>query len=146
VRGAPAEGAHRSSTDTDFWSDADAPAASVTVTVIVKLRGRTMMYVCPALYVPWLGTLPVDVFPSPQSILYDHGPLLFASLKLQLNDQSRPVTAWSSGPAFTTGGELGDVQVTEYVMLVVWPEVIVTGRDVPPLTLQFVATPDRVAV
>ncbi len=44
------------------------------------------MYVCPALYVPWLETLFVVVLPSPQSIVYDHGPLLFASLKLQLNE------------------------------------------------------------
>ncbi len=97
---------------------------------------------CPALYVPWLETLPVDVLPSPQSILYDHGPLLFASLKLQLNDQSRPVMAVSSGPAFTTGAVLGVVQVTENVVLTVPPAGTVTLRGLLPLTAQVEATPD----
>src|SRR6266702_749091 len=96
---------HSNSTLTTFVSDPEAPAASVTVTRIVKFLGKRMTYVWPALYVPWLDTLPVDLEPSPQSIVYDHGPLLFASLKLQLNESSRPVTAVWSGPAFTTGGE-----------------------------------------
>src|SRR6266571_2721918 len=77
---------HSNSTLTTFVSDPEAPAASVTVTRIVKFLGKRMTYVWPALYVPWLDTLPVDLEPSPQSIVYDHGPLLFASLKLQLNE------------------------------------------------------------
>jgi hypothetical protein len=36
------------------------------------------------LNVPWTVLLPVDVEPSPQLIVYDHGPLPFASLKLGL--------------------------------------------------------------
>jgi len=97
--------------------------------------------VCPALYVPWLETLFVVVLPSPQSILYDHGPLLFASLKLQLNDQSRPVIAVSSGPAFTTGALLGVVQVTENVVLAVPPAGTVTLRGLL-LTAHVDAIPD----
>jgi len=73
---------HSSKTDTIFVSEPDAPAASRTVTVIVKLRGKTMMYVCTALNEPSLTSVPVDVLPSPQLIVYDHGPLWLASLKL----------------------------------------------------------------
>src|SRR6266581_3367547 len=78
--------AHSKVTDTTFESDPEAPLASVTVTVIVKLRGRTMMLVCPALNEPSLETLPLDVEPSPQSIAYDHGPLWLPSLKLHVNE------------------------------------------------------------
>ena len=46
-------------------SDPDAPWLSLTVTVIVTLRGRRTMYVCPALIVPWVEVLPVVVEPSP---------------------------------------------------------------------------------
>jgi len=65
-------------------------------------------YVCPLLNEPSpaLETVPLDVEPSPQLIVYDHGPLWFASVKLQRSVYSRPVTAVSSGPAFTTGGAL----------------------------------------
>src|SRR6266851_4457999 len=93
----PSRARYSSRTETTFVPEPEAPAASVTVTRTVKLRGRMMTYVCPAVNEPWLVALPVVVEPSPQSIVYDHGPLLFASVKLQLSVYSRPVTAVSSG-------------------------------------------------
>ncbi len=69
---------------TFFVSDPEAPAASVTVTVTVKLVGIRTAYVWLTVNEPWLVLLPVLVEPSPQLIVYDHGPLLFASLKLTL--------------------------------------------------------------
>ena len=62
-------GGYNRSTETTLVSEPDAPAASVTVTLIVKLRGRRMMYVCPAENVPSLETFPLDVEPSPQLIV-----------------------------------------------------------------------------
>ena len=50
--------------------------------------------------------------------------------------------AVSSGPAFTTGGLLGVVHVTVNVVVAVPPEGTLTVRDVPPLTVQFAATPE----
>src|SRR6267378_6219216 len=78
--------AQNKSTVTTLVSEPEAPAASVTVTRIVKSRGRTMMYVCPTVNVPWLVLLPVLVEPSPQSIVYDHGPLPSRSVKLASNE------------------------------------------------------------
>src|SRR5882672_8792747 len=76
--------AHKSVTETTLLSEPEAPAASLTVTVIVKLRGKMITYVCPTENEPCAVRVPVDVVPSPQLIVYDHGPLLFASLKLKL--------------------------------------------------------------
>jgi len=90
--------------------------------------------------------VPVETPPSPQSIRYDHGPSLLASLKLGLNEYSRPVTAVSSGPALTTGGLLGVTQLTENVVVAVPPEGTLTVREAPPLTVQFVATPEIATV
>src|SRR2546425_12249755 len=77
--------AYNSNPEPPSGPEPEAPAASVTVTRTVKLRGRMMTYVSPAVNEPWLVALPVVVEPSPQSIVYDHGPLLFASVKLQLS-------------------------------------------------------------
>ncbi len=128
---------YRSKTVTTFVSEPDALAASVTVTLIVKLFGKITTYVCPLVNEPSLDTVPVDVVPSPQLILYDHGPLWLASVKLQCRLYSTPVNAVSSGPAFTTGGAL---QFTEYGTVVVAPAITVAVREGPPLTVQFEAT------
>src|SRR5207249_10617835 len=60
-----------------FESEPEAPWLSVTVTRIVKLPSR---YECDALIVPWLDVLPLADEPSPQLMVYDHGPSLFGSL------------------------------------------------------------------
>ena len=57
-------------------------AASVTVTLTVKVFGKITMYVCPLVNEPSFETVPVEVEPSPQLILYDQGPLWLASVKL----------------------------------------------------------------
>jgi len=75
---------HSSNTETTFVSDPEAPAASVTVTVTVKLVGIRTTYVWLTVNEPWLVLLPVLVEPSPQLIVYDHGPLPLASVKLTL--------------------------------------------------------------
>src|SRR5437879_7410931 len=137
---------YSSNTDTTLVSEPEAPWLSVTVTVIVKLCGRTMTYVWPTLNEPWLVTVPVETAPSPQSIRYDHGPSLLASLKLGLNEYSRPVTAVSSGPALTTGGVLGVTPLSERVVVTVMASNKLTIRDGPPLTVQFVATPEIATV
>src|SRR6266496_50469 len=124
----PSRPRYRSVTDTTFVSDPDAPAASRTVTVIVKLRGKTMMYVCPALNEPSLEAVPVDVEPSPQLIVYDHGPLWFASLKLKLVEYRRPVTAVWSGPALTTGALLGGAVILNAALVaLVRPDALATN-------------------
>jgi hypothetical protein len=43
-----------------------------------------MIYVRPALNVPGPVLLPLVVLPSPQSMVNENGPFLFASLNLQL--------------------------------------------------------------
>jgi hypothetical protein len=48
-----------------FVSDPEAPLLSVTVTVMVRVLSSPK-YECPALIVPGLDALPVDVEPSPQ--------------------------------------------------------------------------------
>jgi hypothetical protein len=133
----PSRRRYRSSTVTVLELDPDAPAASVTVTRTVKLLGRRTTYVCPAVNDPSLDTVPLDVEPSPQSIVYVQGPLWLASVKLQLSEYSTPVTAVSFGPAFTTGGAL---QSTAYETVAVPPDGTVTVCDAPPLTVQFAGT------
>ncbi len=75
---------HSNNTWTTFVSDPEAPAASVTVTVTVKFVSRRTTYVWLTVNEPWLVLLPVLVDPSPQLIVYDHGPLPLASVKLTL--------------------------------------------------------------
>ena len=62
-------GAHNRVTETTLESEPEAPAASLTVAVIVKLRGRMMMYVCPTVNEPCVVLVPLDVVPSPQLIV-----------------------------------------------------------------------------
>src|SRR3989454_4713826 len=66
----------------DVCSSDLAPAPSVTVTLTVKVFGKITTYVCPFVNEPSLETVPVEVDPSPQLILYDQGPLWLASVKL----------------------------------------------------------------
>ena len=73
-------------------SDPESPAASRTVTVIVYVRGKIVTYVCPLLKDPWLETVPLDVEPSPQLIVYVHGPFGVPSLKLQFRLNRMPVS------------------------------------------------------
>src|SRR5258708_24939078 len=89
----PSRRRYRSRTDTTFVSEPDAPAASVTLTVTVNERGSRITYVCPTVKLPWVVLVPVLTDPSPQSIRYVHGPLAFASLKLCVDEYSKPVTA-----------------------------------------------------
>src|SRR5207302_1770277 len=75
-----------------FASEPEAPWLSVTVTRIVKLPSR---YECDALIVPWLDVLPLVDEPSPQLMVYDHGPSLLGSLHDAVSLQRIPTnTVW----------------------------------------------------
>lgn len=57
-------------------SEPDAPRLSVMVTRIVRVpRILSPRYVCPTENEPAADLVPVEDWPSPQSIVYDHGPL-----------------------------------------------------------------------
>ena len=62
---------------------------------------------CVAVIVPWLVVVPlVGDEPSPQSIVYDHGPSLSGSLNVAVSVYIKPTSIVSSGPALTVGGRL----------------------------------------
>src|SRR3989442_1422386 len=73
---------------------------------------RPERYVCVAEMVLWLDVLSLVDEPSPQLIVYDHGPSLSGSLNVACSVQSRPTSTVASDPALTVGGWLGWLTVT----------------------------------
>src|SRR2546426_965396 len=83
----------------------------------------------------WLDVLSLVDEPSPQLMVYDHGPSLSGSLNVACSVQSRPTSAVASDPALTVGGWLGWLTVTLCDVVPVAPWLSVTVRVteyVPP--------------
>src|SRR4051812_26853812 len=97
-----------------FVSEPGAPRLSRMVTVIVLVpRTLSPRYVCPTENEPAVVLVPVDVEPSPQLIVYVHGPLS-GSLNDTFCVYSAPSSTVWSGPAFTTGAVFGGVTVVDF--------------------------------
>src|SRR5213593_535993 len=107
-------------------------------------------YECEPPIDPSLDVVNVVDKPSPQSMVTVHGASWSGSLKpAPLSENNAPTSTVWSPPAVTTGGWLGGGgvgQLTEKDAVPVPPAGTFTVCDVPPLTVQFAAIPDKTTV